>query len=162
MSRPDETLAVAEGRLWCDAVVFEAALGAGRAREALELYRGDFLDGGLASEVSPDFELWADQVRRRLRQRAARGLWAIADQEALAAHSVAALDAARRARDLAPDDEPGTRQLVALLDRLGDRAGALRVYQELVDRLAREFEAEPSAETRALGDAIRGGVMAPA
>ena len=76
VSRPDETVAVAEGRLWCDAVAFEAALGAGRAAEALDLYRGDFLDGGLASEVSSDFELWADQVRRRLRSRAAQGLWA--------------------------------------------------------------------------------------
>ena len=155
VSRSDETVAVAEGRLWCDAVAFDAALGAGRAAEALELYHGDFLAGGIASEVSADFELWADQARRRLRQRAAQGLWSLADQEALAGHPVDALDAARRAHELTPDDEPGTRRLILRLDGLGDRAGALRVHRELVDRLAREFGAEPSVETRALGDALR-------
>ncbi len=155
VSRPDETVAVAEGRLWCDAVAFEAELAAGRTAAALQLYRGDFLSGALASEVSPDFELWADQVRRRLRGRAAQGLWAIADQNVAAGHAVSALDAARRACDLSPDDEPGARRLIALLDGLGDRAGALRVHQELVDRLAREYAAEPSAETRAVGAALR-------
>lgn len=160
VSRPDETLAVVDGGLWCDAVAFEAAIGAGRATEALELYHGDFLEGVFASEVSPDFELWADQVRGRLRRRAAQALWAIADEEMLAAHPVAALDAARRARDLTPDDERGTRQLIVLLDRLGDRTGALRTYQELVERLAREFNAQPSAETRALGDALRSAAAA--
>lgn len=162
VSRTDETLTVADGSLWCDAVEFEATLVAGKATEALELYRGDFLDGSFASDVSPDFEQWADQVRGRLRRRAAQALWAIADQEALAGHSVTALDAARRARDLTPDDERGTRQLITLLDRLGDRAGALRVYQQLVDRLAREFDAEPSPETKAVGDALRSAVPAPA
>ena len=155
LSGSDETVTLAEGRLWCDAVAFDAALGAGRAADAVALYRGEFLAGGAASGISADFELWADQVRRRLRQRAAQGLWAIAEQEALAGHPVGALDAARRARDLAPDDEPGARRLIGLLEGLGDRAGALQVHRELVERLAREFSAEPSAETRALGDALR-------
>ena len=155
VSRSDETVAVAEGRLWCDALAFEAALAAGRATEAVELYRGEFLAGGAASDISADFELWAGQVRRRLRQRAAQGLWAIADQETLAGHPVGALDAARRARELTPDDEPGARRLIGLLDKLGDRAGALQVHRELVERLAHEFAAEPSDETRALGDALR-------
>ena len=155
LSRSDETVAVAEGRLWCDVEAFEAALGAGRATDAVDLYRGEFLAGGAASDISPDFELWADQMRRRLRLRAAQGLWAIADQEAGAGHPVGALDAARRARELTPDDEPGARRLIGLLDKLGDRAGALQVHRELVERLAREFAAEPSAETRALGDALR-------
>ena len=156
VSRPDETVAVAEGRLWCDAVAFEAALAAGRAADALELYRGDFLAGGLASEVSPDFELWADQVRRRL--RGARGPGPLGDRRSGGGGRPLGLPRSTpRAApaSLSPDDEPGARRLIALLDRLGDRAGALRVHQELVDRLAREFAAEPSAETRAIGDALR-------
>ena len=73
----------------------------------------------------------------------------------VAGHPVLALDAARRACELAPDDEPGARRLMRLLDGMGDRAGALRVHRELVERLAREFAAEPSAETRALGETLR-------
>jgi TolB-like protein len=42
-----------------------------------------------------------------------------------------------------------------LLDRAGDRAGAIRAYEELAARLAIEYETTPSPETQALVEAIR-------
>jgi hypothetical protein len=45
---------------------------------------------------------------------------------------------------------------MTMLDRLGDRAGALRVYTEFARRLKKEFEAEPSRETVALAASLRG------
>ncbi|MEO7986038.1 MAG: BTAD domain-containing putative transcriptional regulator [Gemmatimonadales bacterium] len=155
VSRPDGAIALADGGLWCDTVAFEAALGAGRGAEAMELYGGDFLEDCVVSEASAELEQWADQVRGRLRQSAAQAAWSIADQEEHAGRSIPALDAARRAHALNVDDERGTRRLIGLLDRLGDRTGALHAYQELTDRLAREFGAEPSPESRALGEALR-------
>ena len=48
------------------------------------------------------------------------------------------------------------RRALTMLDRLGDRAGALRVYDDFASRLRKEFDAEPSDETRTLIARIRG------
>ncbi|NIP79898.1 MAG: hypothetical protein GWM90_12020, partial [Gemmatimonadetes bacterium] len=40
------------------------------------------------------------------------------------------------------------RRLIDLLDRSGDRAGAVRVYEEIAEHLIREYELEPSPETQ--------------
>ena len=44
---------------------------------------------------------------------------------------------------------------MSLHERTGDRAGALRAYDELTARLEREFEARPAPETQALAEKIR-------
>ncbi|NUQ13025.1 MAG: hypothetical protein HUU26_11995, partial [Gemmatimonadaceae bacterium] len=49
------------------------------------------------------------------------------------------------------------RRSLVMLDRFGDRAGALRLYEEFVQRLRRDLDADPSAETVAMGDALRAG-----
>src|SRR5205814_370929 len=61
----------------------------------------------------------------------------------------------RRAMALAPDDEALVRRLITLLDRHGERAGALHVYQEFADRRAEVYDAQPAAETQALVAAVR-------
>ena len=48
-----------------------------------------------------------------------------------------------------------------LLDATTGRAAALRAYDDLVDYLRREYEAAPSAETRALADRLGVPVQAP-
>ena len=62
---------------------------------------------------------------------------------------------ARRNAGLAPESESALCRVITLLERAGDRAAALRAYDEFADRLASEYEAEPSAETRALMRAVR-------
>ncbi len=62
---------------------------------------------------------------------------------------------ARRAVDLAPYDEAGVRRLLALLDRWGDRAGAMLAFEQFAARLGHELDVEPSAETLRLVDQIR-------
>jgi DNA-binding SARP family transcriptional activator len=44
---------------------------------------------------------------------------------------------------------------MALLDKAGDRAGALRAYESFAARLATELGALPSGETRALVERLR-------
>ena len=66
-----------------------------------------------------------------------------------------AVDSARRAVELDPDDEQGVARLIALLDQHGDRSGALTVYAALERRLADGFSAQPAPETRALMKALR-------
>src|SRR5918996_3662143 len=103
-SRPDESLEVVPGALWCDAVAMEAAAQTGKVAEALDLYGGDFLAGVHLPEVSAELEQWMDATRARLRRVAATAAWSVAQQGGATAKAVAA---ARRAVELQPDDEAG-------------------------------------------------------
>jgi serine/threonine protein kinase len=52
--------------------------------------------------------------------------------------------------------------LIELLDRLGDRAGALRAYEEFARRLAAELDVEPAPDTVALIQRIRAAPLSTA
>ena len=153
-SRTSEELALAPGVLRCDAREFEHDLDDARQVEALDLYRGDLLPG-FHVDIAPEFEQWLDSERQRLRSRAGRAAWVLAEAAERRTNGVEAAHRARQAVQFAPDDETGFRRFISLLDRLGDRKGALRAYDEFARRLRREFEVEPAAETRALIEAVR-------
>jgi DNA-binding SARP family transcriptional activator/TolB-like protein len=141
--------------LECDAVAFERSCDAGRPADALELYRGDFLEGFFVSGGSPELERWIESERTRLRQLAVRAAARAAEQAERTGDLAGALQAARRAIALDPDDESALARLIELLDRSGDRAGAMRVYDEFASQLAVDHQVEPSPETQALIRAVR-------
>jgi DNA-binding SARP family transcriptional activator len=150
-----EELSISAARLRCDAVEFERLAGAGEPGLALSLYEGDFLAGFYVPEVAPELEEWIERSRGRLRRQAAAVAWAASETAERAGDEVNALELGRRACELEPDQEGGWRRLMLLQDRLGDRVGALRTYDELASRLTREFDAAPSAETAALAAKLR-------
>jgi len=150
-----EELALREGSLQCDATAFDRLIGQGRFEEALALYRGDFFDSFHVDDVAPELEEWIWRTRARLKRRASTAAWSAADAAAAANQSEHAIELARRACDLDPDQEAGWRRLMILHNRLGDRAGALRAYDDLATRLQRDFDAKPAAETAALAEQIR-------
>lgn len=150
-----EELSVGGDRFRCDAVEFERLIGAGEAAQALSLYGGDFLAGFHVPDVSAELEEWVDRTRARLRRHAAGAAWTAADAAESAGQGDEAVALGRRACELEPDQEGGWRRLMTLQDRLGDRAGALRSYDELAARLRREFDADPSAETAGLAANLR-------
>lgn len=154
ISRGDEELAVAPDQLWCDASEFERAIDEGRLEAALALYRGDLLPGFHISGA-PDFERWLDQERDRLRGRAREAGWALADARERVGDAAGAAEAGHRAAAFAPTDETALHRLILLLERLGDRAAAVRAYETFASKLGEEYELEPSAETRALVARIR-------
>jgi DNA-binding SARP family transcriptional activator/Tol biopolymer transport system component len=154
VARGDEEIALNGGIVWCDSRAFELALDAGRAAEALALYRGELLDGFFIADA-PEFERWLDRERERLRHLASRAAWAVAEQRARDGDAVEAARLARRAADFVPADEAVTRRLMQFLRELGDKAAALRAYEAFASQLASEFEVAPSAETQALAAAIR-------
>lgn len=156
VGRGDEELGVDEGLLWCDAAAFEEAVGAGEFDRALEIYRGELLVGLFLSEV-PEFERWLERERGRLRVRAVEAAWAMAERCEATRDRTGVTRYARRALELCPDDEGTLRRLIGLLDRLGDRASAVRAYEDFAARLAEECGIEPSVETRALVEGIRAG-----
>lgn len=154
-TRGGEDIGLASDALWCDVRAFDDALSRGAQADALELYRGDLLDGFFVSDASTDFEEWLEKERRRLRERAIGAAWSLSETYAVAQQGAKAAEWARWAAARAPDDEWAQRRLMTLLDHQGDRTGALRVYEQLAQRAQAEFDAEPSAESRALVASIR-------
>jgi DNA-binding SARP family transcriptional activator/Tol biopolymer transport system component len=153
-SRGDEEIAPNFDVIWCDAVAFDERLAAGKVIDALELYRGELLPGFFLDEV-PMFERWLDDERNRLRASAARAARVVAENQEAERNVTEAVRWARRAAELTDNDERAVRRLIEVLARAGDRAGALKVYDDFAGRLASELDAEPSAETRALADQLR-------
>jgi DNA-binding SARP family transcriptional activator len=141
-------------RVWCDAVAFDTALEEGDRERALELYRGDLLDGFHLSGVV-ELERWLEVERSRRRKQATDAAASLAEERAAAGDTGAAIGWADRAASLAPYDEGVLRRLITLLDRAGDRAQALAVYDRFVARLAEELDVAPSPETQAMIDAVR-------
>ena len=150
----DDAIALDSSQIWCDAPAFVAAATAGDPHVALELYRGDFLEGFYLNGA-PEFEQWADAERTRLRRLASSAAARGVEARFRSGEIAEALAFARRRVALAADDEDAHRDLVRLLDVAGDRAGALRAYHELERRLADEFGCEPAPETQALAATVR-------
>jgi serine/threonine-protein kinase len=146
-SRGDEELRIDCDHIECDVAAFETAVQDGRAEAALELYKGDLLEGFFLSDA-PEFEKWLDGRRTTLRNQAAEAAWAIAQAAEAAANGVEAAEWARRAAEYAPDEESTVQRLVGLLDRVGDRAAALRAYEAFAWRLENELGLQPSPETQ--------------
>jgi DNA-binding SARP family transcriptional activator/Tfp pilus assembly protein PilF len=152
--RGGEELRLRPAGFWCDAAAFEEALDAPDPAAALELYRGDFLDGVFLPDAGP-FEHWVDALRQRLRERASAAASALADDREAAGNPREAAAWARRAAVLMPFDEGAVQRLIRLLDRVGDRATAVRAYEEFATRLDAELEIEPAPETMRLVNAVR-------
>ena len=156
--RGDEDVGLDPSLLWCDAAAFEQAFDGGSHEVALDLYRGDFLPGFFVSGVAAEFEAWLESRRARLRATAALAAWAVAERSEREGQTAEGAAWARRAVSLAPDDESGVRRLMGLLDRIGDRSGALRAYEQFAEGLRTEFSADPAPETRELHEAVRQGL----
>lgn len=155
ISRGDEEVGIAPDSVWCDVAEFESAFQKGHLSRALELYdRGTMLDGfNLPS--APGFEDWVSTTRSRLADIAAAASWRMAEHHQGNEEFTEAGRWARKTVTFRPDDERRLRNALVLLDQNGDRAGALAVYKTFCTWLKREFDAEPSRETRQLMEQIR-------
>src|SRR5207245_9864318 len=145
---------------WSDVAAADGAAAAAEWGEALELYRGDLLEGFFITEA-PEFERWLETERARLKDAACRSAHALIERTEASGDFAAAASWARRAAGLTPFDEKLVRHWMSLLDRLGVRARAVQVYDEFASRLAQEYEMQPATETQALIAAIRSREAAP-
>src|SRR5262249_17191124 len=98
---------------------------------------------------------WVERERASLRAMAAKAAHALAAEREGEERFTTAVSSARRAVELSDLDERAMRELLALLDRLGDRAGALHAYDDFARRLEAEYGSEPSSETKAVAERIR-------
>ena len=132
---------------------------------AVELYRGDLLDGFYA-DGAPAFEEWLLIQRERFRAMALTALQRLAILHRQRGDYGAGLLFARRMLALDPWREEAHRVVMDLLARAGHRSTALAQYETCRQVLAEEFHAEPTAETTALYETIlgsaKGTISAPA
>jgi DNA-binding SARP family transcriptional activator len=110
---------------------------------ALDLYRGDFLEGVDAGE-------WHLDPRSRLEELYLDGLRALGDALFDQGRFVEAAAAFRRLLERDDLAEDVHRRLISSLARAGDRSGALRSYRRLEELLRRELDVEPEPATAAL------------
>lgn len=135
LSRGDDEVTVSREKVWCDALELESALASGRTEEALELYRGPFLDGVHISSAAEDLERWIDDERTRFGEYYAQALKRMADErEAVGDHAGAAVWLRKLVvRD--PLDPNAALRFMRALAAAGDNSGALRharVHETLI------------------------------
>jgi DNA-binding SARP family transcriptional activator/tetratricopeptide (TPR) repeat protein/TolB-like protein len=157
VARGDVELRIDGAKLWCDVPALGDAVAAAHYDEAVELYRGGFLEGVHVSGVGEEFETWLQQERAQALERVLRALEHLCREHEAAGRLAAAAQAAIRATQLAPFDEAWVRRAVVALHASGDRGGAFTLFDDYTRKLAAEFEATPSLETIALVDRLRLG-----
>jgi serine/threonine-protein kinase len=153
ITRGDDEVAVNREHLWCDASAFDDAMFNEHFARALELFRGELLSGFFPD--APGFERWLANERERYHEGAGFAAWTLAERYEKGAELTLASRWAKKAAKLAGTDERRIRRVISLLDRAGDRAGAVRVYEEFAAYVRTELDIEPSAETQALVKSLR-------
>lgn len=135
-----------EDGVWVDARAFEQMVTT-EPLVALELCRGELLEG-----LEDD---WARSARERHRERVIELMEALARAADQCGNPSEALALTRRQVERDPFDEQAHRRLIERLAVAGDRAGAIRTYRALTERLRRDLGVAPSRATRELIERLR-------
>jgi DNA-binding SARP family transcriptional activator/TolB-like protein len=148
VSRNGDTLSLNQQDIWCDAIAFEDALDTGKPTEAVELYRGDLLEGFHVSGAS-EFDQWLETERARLAGRYAKALEAVAQEREAAGDFEGSVTWLRVLAGRDPYDSRLALRLMRALAAAGDPAGAVqhaRVHEAL---LREELDIPPDTEVAA-------------
>lgn len=121
---------------------------------AAQLYQGDFLEGFTLRD-SPAFDEWQFFETESLRKQFSTALEQLVALQTERGSVKPAIESARRWLALDPLHEPAHRALMLLYARDGQRAAALRQYQECVRQLDQELGVAPLPETTELYHAIQ-------
>jgi len=155
ISRGDEDLSLA-AVIWCDAVDLRSSIDRGLLGRAVDLYQGPLMPGFFLPECA-EFDNWLEDERASLQEGAVAACWALAQHLESANDRTLATKYARKMTRLDKTNERLLRRAMQMLDRLGDRAGALEIYDDSARRLRKELGIEPSPETLRMAEAIRAG-----
>ncbi|MEN8196865.1 MAG: BTAD domain-containing putative transcriptional regulator, partial [Pseudomonadota bacterium] len=151
-----ECVALDMAHIELDVQQFESLLGEGRTdtlERAMDLYRGDLLDGLSLNESDFDHWLWAE--RERLRVLAVDALLKLIDGYEATSDLNRCVDTSLRLLSIDPLQEPAHRALMRAYASQGRYGMALQQYESCRELLGRELQVEPEPETVALFDDIR-------
>src|SRR5712671_558025 len=155
---PGQKILIKEGDLLsldrsvsCDVAELESLVGVGTEealKEAIELYRGDFLDGFTINEDR--FDQFVIGERDRLHRMALRAHTQLVELQSRRGAMDEAIGTAQASLRLDVLQEPMHRTLMRLYLQSGDVVEALQQYETCVKVLKRELRIEPDADTKAL------------
>ena len=166
VSRNGDALSLDWTDTWCDVVAFEEALDGGRFGDAVELYRGELLEG-FHIAGTPEFERWLATERERLARRYTNALEQLAGERETAGDCVGAATWWRRLATRDPYSSRVTLRLMRALAASGDPAAAVqqaRVHEALIReelqvapdpdvvKLVRQLQAASTDEARPILD----------
>ena len=155
---PKQKMLIEEGDLLsldrsvtCDVPELESLVGAGTEaalKQAIDLYRGDFLDAFVINEER--FDQFVIGERDRLHRMALRAHAQLVELQSRRDALDEAIGTAQRALRLDILQEPMHRTLMRLYLQSGDVVEALQQYETCAKVLKRELRIEPDAETKAV------------
>jgi TolB-like protein/DNA-binding SARP family transcriptional activator/Flp pilus assembly protein TadD len=134
VTRNGDALGLQRTDFWCDAIEFENALDLGNMADAIELYRGDLLEGFHISSAT-EFDRWLETERARLADRYAKALEVVAEQREADGDFEGAVTWWRRQAMRDPHNSRVTLRLMQALVAAGDPGGAVqhaRVHEALL------------------------------
>ena len=136
VSHNGDELGLNRSEVSCDVVEFEEALAAGRTAQAVDLYRGELLEGFHVS-AAPEFERWLAEERKRLADRYVGAVEAVAVERESVGDFAGAVAWWRRlaARDLY--SSRWSLRLMRAMAAAGDPAAAVQ-HARLHEALLRE------------------------
>lgn len=131
-----------------------------RLRDAMDLYRGDFLEDFIVQDAL-EFETWMLTEREHLRHMALKTGW----QLTVSAHERGAyaegIEAAWKVLSIEPWHEETHQQLMQSLAASGQRSAALAQYDVCRHVLAEELGVEPSPFTTEIYEQIKNNATKP-
>lgn len=145
--------------VWTDVGAFRERIAAGALAEAVELYRGPFLDGFYVRDA-PEFEQWVGREQDRLARDLGRALESLAEQAAAAGQPLAAAEWLRRLAAHEPFSSRVALRYVETLVRAGEPVMARRYAAEFTERVRQELGIEEEA-VLAQATALIAGPLAP-
>jgi DNA-binding SARP family transcriptional activator len=145
---------LAPGVVEVDVEHLESLAEAEQWEQAAELIAGEFLEGFSVPGAS-EFEDWLGAEREGWRRRGVDVLVRGTDALAQSGRTQEASALAARALALDPRSERALGASLRCLSLLGDRSGALELYERFAARLKEEVGSEPGEDTRALVERIR-------
>jgi DNA-binding SARP family transcriptional activator len=152
--RGDTEIGINPEVVHCDAAAFDRAIANCQWAEAIEEYRGEFLEGTfLAAE--PEYERWIDAQRARFARQYETALEQLCDSAVAAGDHKAAVEYCLRLTWHDPYNSGYASRLMDALDSAGDPGNALLQARRHVETLQRELNLEPPAEIEALIERLR-------
>jgi len=135
--------------IWLDIDQFKELVNAEEVEKAVEIYRGDFLQGFYLRDTR-EFENWIVIQREQLKRKYLDGLVSLVETALENGDYPRGIQYASQLLSHDPTRETAHRKLMRLLVYNGQRGAALEQYQECWRVLGEELGLEPSQETRQL------------
>ena len=152
-----DTVGIKPGaRVALDVSELERDLESGRIEQALQVYRGDFLQGFHVRDSS-EFEDWLQSEQQHLRELVAAAMHRWISEAIETGDCAKGRSLVNRLLELDPLDERAHYQSVLLHALAGERTAALSEYDKCCEILHSELGVEPSDELEQLHERIQRG-----